>query len=285
MPFFENWKILEPFLRGTLEHPNKALFQKGSRIFNMSLSYDGSLLYHLAAHMILLSTASSLLRCPLVLSLCWMLAAYWVASVAGIFAMGPSFGWLLCSSPPLASSHHHHQKEPSSPYALSWTLHVLHPNPPVRPLVLSLCRLVASVAGIFAVVVPTPTPLSHWHHCHRCTGNFAIVTTDTVVVHCHHQMHLHHVSLFWLIVVSAVHCSGGAADDYAAYCRSGVARQKTTMPTTKVPWQKTTPHISMAVRLKKTMPPIAMAARPMKMPRIAVAARQTMILRNAMAAQ
>ncbi len=27
------------------EHPNEALFQKGSRTFNMSLSYDGSLLY------------------------------------------------------------------------------------------------------------------------------------------------------------------------------------------------------------------------------------------------
>ncbi len=41
MPFFGKWEILEPFLRGAQEHPNKALFQKSSRIFNMSLSYDG----------------------------------------------------------------------------------------------------------------------------------------------------------------------------------------------------------------------------------------------------
>jgi hypothetical protein len=51
MPFFGNWKILESFLRGTLEHPNKAQFHKHSRIFNISLSYDGSILDHLAAHM------------------------------------------------------------------------------------------------------------------------------------------------------------------------------------------------------------------------------------------
>jgi hypothetical protein len=48
MPFFGIKEILETFLRGALEPPNEALFQKGSRIFSMSTSFDGGLLDHLA---------------------------------------------------------------------------------------------------------------------------------------------------------------------------------------------------------------------------------------------
>jgi hypothetical protein len=36
MPFFGVKEILEPFLRGASEHPNEALFQKGSCTFSMS---------------------------------------------------------------------------------------------------------------------------------------------------------------------------------------------------------------------------------------------------------
>jgi hypothetical protein len=51
--------------------------------------------------------------------------------------------------------------------------HVLRPTPIVRPLVLLLRRLVVachviSVAGIFAVVAPAPTPSLHWHHLRFC---------------------------------------------------------------------------------------------------------------------
>jgi hypothetical protein len=90
MPFFGKWEILETFLRGASEHPKKALFQKGSRIFNMSLSYDG-FLCTTSLHTCL-STASSLLRRPLVLSLRWLVVACCIASIAGIFAACPSFG-------------------------------------------------------------------------------------------------------------------------------------------------------------------------------------------------
>ncbi len=48
---------------------------------------------------------------PLVLSSCWLVVACCVASVAGIFAACPSFGWLLCSPPSLASSRRCHQKD------------------------------------------------------------------------------------------------------------------------------------------------------------------------------
>jgi hypothetical protein len=43
MSIFGIKEILEPFLRGASEHPNKALFQKGSCTFNMSTSFDGGL--------------------------------------------------------------------------------------------------------------------------------------------------------------------------------------------------------------------------------------------------
>ncbi len=48
-----------------------------------------------------LSTASSLLRCPLVLLLCWLVVACCVTSVAGMFAVHPSF-WLIVVFTPLS---------------------------------------------------------------------------------------------------------------------------------------------------------------------------------------
>jgi hypothetical protein len=59
MPFSGIWEILEPFLRLALRHPNKALTQKGSRIFIMATSYYNISLDHFAYHLIYLSTASS----------------------------------------------------------------------------------------------------------------------------------------------------------------------------------------------------------------------------------
>jgi hypothetical protein len=47
MPFFGIKENLELFLRGASEYPKEALFQKGSRIFSMSTSFDGGLLDHL----------------------------------------------------------------------------------------------------------------------------------------------------------------------------------------------------------------------------------------------
>jgi len=55
MLFAEIWEILEPFLRGAARRPKEAPFQKGSRIFNMAMSYYNISLYHLAEHMIHLS--------------------------------------------------------------------------------------------------------------------------------------------------------------------------------------------------------------------------------------
>ncbi len=76
--------------------------------------------------------------------------------------------------------------------------------------------------------------------------------------------HLRRVSLFWLIVVFAVHCRGGAADDIAAYCQSGIAEDNDVYHQT---------CILVAARLKKTASPIAMAAQPKMVPHIVVAAR------------
>jgi hypothetical protein len=67
--------------------------------------------------------------------------------------------------------------------------------------------------------------------------------------------------------------------------RSGVAWPKTKMPTTEVPWRKTTPRIPVAARLKKTMPPIAMVVQPKMTPRIAMAVQQITTPRNVIAVQ
>jgi hypothetical protein len=53
----------------------------------------------------------------------------------------------------------------------------------------------------------------HWHHCRCCAGIFAIITTNTAVVHCRCQTYLCRASLFWLILVFAAHCRSGMADD------------------------------------------------------------------------
>ncbi len=120
-----------------------------------------------------LSTSSSLLHCPFVLLSCWLvIACCIIASVACIFAACPSFDWLLCSFPSLASSHRHHQREPSLPYALSQTRHVLHPTPLCAgwllhytlPLLLASLPLLCpcqrpSCTGIIAVVALASLPL------------------------------------------------------------------------------------------------------------------------------
>jgi hypothetical protein len=117
MPFVGNMVSCEPFLRGALQHPNKALFNFGSPKTTMSTRYHGTLLDHLAEFMIYLSSASILvviivgaviiadvivpvavialafvLPCPLVLLSLWLVVACCFASVAGIFAARPSFG-------------------------------------------------------------------------------------------------------------------------------------------------------------------------------------------------
>ncbi len=77
---------------------------------------------------------------------------------------------------------------------------ILRPTPLFRPLILLLRRLVvaccvASVAGVFVIVAPTPTPLSHWCCCRccaffgnqRCQQNNGIVASAMralVRVHC-----------------------------------------------------------------------------------------------------
>ena len=52
MLFVGNAFVREPFLTGASSHTKEAQLQKGSRTFNMSKSYDGSLLDHLAEYMI-----------------------------------------------------------------------------------------------------------------------------------------------------------------------------------------------------------------------------------------
>jgi len=52
---------------------------------------------------------------------------------------------------------------------------VLRPIPLVRPLILLLHQLVvacriSSVAGVFAIAAPAPTPSSHWHR-RRCRAS------------------------------------------------------------------------------------------------------------------
>ncbi len=59
MSFIGNVVSSEPFYTGASQHPHKPLFHFGSRETTMSKSYDGTLLDHLAEHMIHLSTASS----------------------------------------------------------------------------------------------------------------------------------------------------------------------------------------------------------------------------------
>jgi hypothetical protein len=117
MPFVGNMVLCEPFLRGASQHPNKALFNFGSPKTTMSTRYHGTLLDHLADFMIYLSSVSVfvviavgaviianvivpvavvalafVLRRPLILLLHRLVVAYCFASVAGIFATGPSFG-------------------------------------------------------------------------------------------------------------------------------------------------------------------------------------------------
>jgi hypothetical protein len=117
MPFVGNMVSCEPFLRGALQHPNKALFNFGSPETTMSTRYHGTLLDHLADFMIYLSSASVfvvivvgmvivadvivpvavivlafVLRRPLVLLSRRLVVACCFASVAGIFAAHPSFG-------------------------------------------------------------------------------------------------------------------------------------------------------------------------------------------------
>ncbi len=108
MPFFVQWEILEPFISGPRNTLMKPCSKKGSRIFDVSLSYDGSLFT--SSLYTCLSTASSLLRCPLVLLLRWLVVACCVASIAGIFTVHLSFVWFLCLPPSLASSCRHHQE-------------------------------------------------------------------------------------------------------------------------------------------------------------------------------
>ncbi len=59
MPFAGILEILEPFLRGAVWCPKEALFQKGSRIFNMATSYYSIAPDHLADHLIYLFSSSS----------------------------------------------------------------------------------------------------------------------------------------------------------------------------------------------------------------------------------
>jgi len=59
MPFIGNAFMHEPILTRESSHNKKDQFQKGSCTFNMSTSYEGSLLDHLAEYMIYISNASS----------------------------------------------------------------------------------------------------------------------------------------------------------------------------------------------------------------------------------
>ena len=56
MPFIQNVASREPFLRRASEHPNEALFQKGSWETTMSSSYGANLLHHLSELLLFLST-------------------------------------------------------------------------------------------------------------------------------------------------------------------------------------------------------------------------------------
>ncbi len=117
MPFVGNVVLCEPFLRGALQHPNKALSNFGSLKTTMSTRYHGTLLDHHANFMIYLSSTSvffvivvgaviaadiivpvavivlAFVLChPLVLLLRQLVVACCFASVAGIFAARPSYG-------------------------------------------------------------------------------------------------------------------------------------------------------------------------------------------------
>ncbi len=122
MPFVWIATVREPFLTGASHHTKEAQFQKGSRTFKMPTSYDGTLLDHLAEHMVILSMLAAaanvvvvlidvgavivgnvivpvavvvlafVLRHPLVLLLRWLVVACCFDFVAGIFVACPSFG-------------------------------------------------------------------------------------------------------------------------------------------------------------------------------------------------
>jgi hypothetical protein len=117
MPFVGNMVPCEPFLREASKNPNKALFNFGTPETTMSTRYHGTLLDHLADFMIYLSSMSVfvvivvgtviivdvivpvavvalvfVLPRPLILSSLRLVVACCFASVAGIFAVRPSFG-------------------------------------------------------------------------------------------------------------------------------------------------------------------------------------------------
>ncbi len=88
MPFFGKWEILEPFSRGTrntLTKPCSKRAQGSSTcLWVMMVLYCTTLLHTC------LSTASSLMRRPLVFLFHWLVITCCVTSITGIFAACPS---------------------------------------------------------------------------------------------------------------------------------------------------------------------------------------------------
>jgi hypothetical protein len=182
----------------------------------MFLSYNGSLLYHLAAQMpfhctIIVAPPS----CPFVpLACCCLLCCLFCLHLpcASLF-------WLIVVFTPLSCL-----LLPPSPKKAFVTVHPIAnascPPPyssflPSCPFVVpagccitcclccwSLCRCCAHANALVALAL---LPLLCWHLCH-CFRR-----------HCHHlsplSKNLCCASLFWLIVVFTAHCRGGVADD------------------------------------------------------------------------
>ncbi len=188
MPFFGKWEILEPFLRGAYEHPNEALFQKGSRIFNMFLSYDGSLLYHLAAHMPLYCIIIlALPSCPFVSLACRCL----LYRLFCLHLRCTSLFWLIVVFTPLSCL-----LPPPSPKR-AFVI--------VRPVANSSCPPPhSSCLPSRPFVVPAGCCITHflccWRLCHCCAHANALVALASLPSLRWHLSHCRRRQLF-----SAVH--------------------------------------------------------------------------------
>ncbi len=93
--------------------------------------------------------------------------------------------------------------------------------------------MLAAAADVFffaLVVAAVTVAFCHCPRCCRCAGVCValpshpfIVPAGCCLLLCPCHWHLPRASVFWLIVVFAAHCHGGAAGDNATYRQSGVA--------------------------------------------------------------
>ena len=106
LPFFRNISSAKPNSRGAWKHPHEEVLHFGSQETNMSLSYDGGLLDHLAEHMLYLSTGHSF----------WYSLNPWhITSISRTLVLGR----LKCPATVNSSLHWPHRLANSSPNRVS----------------------------------------------------------------------------------------------------------------------------------------------------------------------